>query len=87
MANYLIKICFNAKNKQRYKMLVRIGEQPQVMYNGLDRDDIIKFINGHNEFITVTLQMPKRYYETFIRLISGNNITCYNISLTESIKS
>lgn len=35
------------------KMITQIGKQPKVFYNSLSIDEILTFIESHNELITV----------------------------------
>jgi hypothetical protein len=87
MSYYIIEIFYQVKNLSRYRMHTSIGTQTEVIYNNLTQVEVLQFINSHYEFIDVYFHMPKKTYESFHRAVNKTNITCYNLSLTESTKS
>ena len=68
MSTYNINIYPNGKN---FKLVVKISRQPTVVYNELTLDEIIKFINSHNEFINVNAYVDKKIFNRLKREISS----------------
>lgn len=85
MSNYIIDVYYQIQNKHRYRMSTKIGNQPTVVYNSLTKEDVLAFINSHNEFVTVNFYLPKRCKDIFP--VDKNNISVYNFSLTEFTNS
>lgn len=44
-----------------YKMIINIGSQPQVHYNHLTIDEVIRFIQSHQELLTVETDKKDTY--------------------------
>jgi hypothetical protein len=57
------------------RMIIKIGNQPSVTYNGMTYDEVTKFIVSHNELISVFTNSSKLY--NFL----ADKIDFYNIEL------
>ena len=65
----------------KFKIIVKIGKQPQVNYNNLSLDEVIRFVTSHNEFVIINTNSDIMYQELF------NKLDSYNFELARSNKS
>lgn len=56
---------------RNFKLVVKIGRQPTVVYNELSIEEVIKFINSHNEFIDVTAYVSNGVYSRLQKEIAN----------------
>lgn len=57
------------------RMIIKIGNQPNVIYNNITYDGVLKFILSHNELILVSTNSTKIY--NFL----SDKINFYNFEL------